>query len=98
MDKKTQYKGAFKIDLKEKTNDEKYDILKRLKPLATNYYKGHYSIAEIERTYDLIGEGALDGFTCFSVSTDKRFEAHLDDCAFIQLPYDSLDVNIGGYP
>ncbi len=98
MDRKSQYKGAFKIDLKGKTNDEKYDILKWLKPLATNYYKGHYSISEIERTYDLIGKNALNGFTCFSVSTDKRFHAHLDDYAFTQLPYESLCVNIDGYP
>ncbi len=96
MDRNSQYKGAFKIDLKGKTNDEKYDVLKWLKPLATNYYKGHYSISEIEKTYDLIGKNALNGFTCFSVSTDKRFEAHLDDCAFIQLPYESLEVNVGG--
>lgn len=92
MDRELRYKGAFKINLKGKTNEEKYSILKYIIPLATNYHRGHYSISKIEKTYSLIGSNALNHFTCFSVSVDKRFEAHLDDCAFIQLPYESLGV------
>jgi hypothetical protein len=92
MNNESQYRGAFKIDLKGKTNDEKYHILNWLKPIATNYCKGHFSILEIEKTYSLIGNNALNGFTCFSVSTHKRFEAHLGDYAFIQLPYEKLKL------
>jgi hypothetical protein len=92
MDIKQQYKGAFKIDLKEKNNIEKYDILKLIKPLAENYHRGHYSIFKIETDYSLIGEQALNGFTCFSVSTNKRFEAHLNDYAFDLLPYKSINI------
>ena len=83
-----EYKGAFKIDLKEKSNEEKYNILQQIKPLATNYCSGSYSISCIEKSYSLIGLSALDSFTCFSVSTDKRFEAHLHDFSFSVLPYE----------
>jgi hypothetical protein len=92
MKREQRYIGSYKIDLRGKTNLEKYNILKWLKPLSTNY-QGHFSVSYIERNYDLIGLNALNGFTCFSISAKGEFWAHLDDYAFVQLPYKALNLD-----
>lgn len=91
MEKK--YILGFKIDLSKKTNEEKYKILQWLKPLATNYTRGHYSIKMIDEDYNLRGANALNGFKCFSVCDNNRFEAHLNDFSFTLLPFKSLNVD-----
>ena len=87
---KLEYKGAFKIDLRDRTDEEKYKILQFIKPLAPNYSKGHYFFEEIERIYDLIGNKTCSGFTCFSVSTDKRFKASVYDFDYDGMVYDDI--------
>jgi hypothetical protein len=46
----------------------------------------------IEERYNLIGNYAVDSFTCFSVNDDQVFEAHLDEFAPIIIPFKSLVI------
>lgn len=81
-----------KIDLRSKTEDEKREIFDKIKPFATGYCRGSISIKCIEKKIDLLGNRIFRMHKCYSVSSDLRFEVHLQDFSFVLLPYKAIEV------
>jgi hypothetical protein len=81
-----------KIDLRDKTNEEKQEIFNKIKQYATGYPKGHTSISEIEKWIGLIGVTTFNMHECYSISSDNRLEVHLHEFSFVMLPYKPIVI------